>query len=155
MKILSHIARMVLAVSGAAALAACAQGEGDPEDVELTGQLNIYSSRHYDTDLALYEDFTRETGIEVRRIEADADALIERLKSEGEFSPADLLVTVDAGRLWRAEQAGVLAGDALVENLDLSIRGAPQDHALVENVDRVSMCPPDPLQNPVRLAEHR
>lgn len=109
MKILSHIARMVLAVSGAAALAACAQGEGDPEDVELTGQLNIYSSRHYDTDLALYEDFTRETGIEVRRIEADADALIERLKSEGEFSPADLLVTVDAGRLWRAEQAGVLA----------------------------------------------
>jgi iron(III) transport system substrate-binding protein len=71
-------------------------------------QLNIYSSRHYDTDQQLYDGFTKETGIEVNRIEGDADQLIERIKAEGRNSPADLLITVDAGRLWRAEEAGIL-----------------------------------------------
>src|SRR5512134_3476621 len=69
--------------------------------------LNIYSSRHYQTDEALYEGFTRQTGIRINRIEAGEDALIERLRNEGARSPADVLVTVDAGRLWRAEQAGL------------------------------------------------
>ncbi len=91
-----------------AALSACAEEPADTA-APITGEVNIYSSRHYDTDLALYEDFTKQTGIKVNRIEADADALIERIQSEGEFSPADLLITVDAGRLWRAEQAGVLS----------------------------------------------
>ena len=91
-----------------AALSACAD-EPSGEAAAITGEVNIYSSRHYDTDLALYEDFTKATGIKVNRIEADADALIERIQSEGEFSPADLLITVDAGRLWRAEEAGILA----------------------------------------------
>jgi iron(III) transport system substrate-binding protein len=76
--------------------------------VENNGVVNVYSSRHYDTDLALYEEFTEKTGIKVNRLEAGADALIERIKSEGEYSPADVLITVDAGRLWRAEQAGIL-----------------------------------------------
>ena len=89
-------------------LAACAE-QGEGEAVPITGEGNIYSSRHYDTDLALYEDFTKQTGIKVNRIEADADALIERIGAEGEFSPADLLLTVDAGRLWRAEEAGIFA----------------------------------------------
>ncbi len=71
-------------------------------------EVNIYSSRHYDTDQQLYDQFTKETGIEVNRIEGDADQLIERIKAEGRNSPADLLITVDAGRLWRAEQAGIL-----------------------------------------------
>lgn len=69
--------------------------------------VNIYSSRHYDSDLALYDAFTKQTGIEVRTIEGGGDELIERMKNEGENSPADILITVDAGRLWRAEQAGV------------------------------------------------
>jgi iron(III) transport system substrate-binding protein len=101
-----------LACTTLALLAACADGgAGDKEGaaVPITGEVNLYSSRHYDTDLALYEDFTRQTGIKVNRIEADADALIERIQSEGEFSPADIFVTVDAGRLWRAEEAGILA----------------------------------------------
>ena len=72
-------------------------------------EVNLYSSRHYDTDLALYDEFTERTGIKVNLIEAGADALIERIVSEGEFSPADVLITVDAGRLWRAEEAGILA----------------------------------------------
>lgn len=91
-------------------LGACADtGEDKAPAVPITGEVNIYSSRHYDTDLALYDDFTRTTGIKVNRIEADADALIERIQAEGEFSPADLLITTDAGRLWRAEEAGILS----------------------------------------------
>lgn len=74
-----------------------------------SAEVNLYSSRHYDTDLALYDNFTAQTGIKVNRIEAKANALIERMKSEGEFSPADLLITVDAGVLWQAEEAGVLS----------------------------------------------
>lgn len=68
--------------------------------------LNLYSSRHYQTDEALYTNFTRLTGIRINRIEAGEDALIERIRNEGERSPADVLITVDAGRLWRAEQLG-------------------------------------------------
>jgi iron(III) transport system substrate-binding protein len=69
--------------------------------------LNLYSSRHYQTDEALYSGFTKLTGIKVNRIEAGEDALIERIRNEGARSPADVLVTVDAGRLWRAEQLGL------------------------------------------------
>jgi iron(III) transport system substrate-binding protein len=69
--------------------------------------LNLYSSRHYQTDEALYTAFTKRTGIKVNRIEAGEDALIERIRNEGAHSPADVLVTVDAGRLWRAEQLGL------------------------------------------------
>lgn len=69
--------------------------------------VNVYSSRHYHTDEALYAGFTKATGIRVNRIEANEDALIERVRSEGTRSPADVLITVDAGRLWRAEQLGL------------------------------------------------
>ncbi len=74
----------------------------------MANEVNIYSSRHYDTDDALYENFEKETGITVNRIEDDADVLLERIKSEGELSPADVIVTVDVGRIIRAEEAGVL-----------------------------------------------
>ncbi|MEM6709319.1 MAG: Fe(3+) ABC transporter substrate-binding protein [Pseudomonadota bacterium] len=93
-------------------------GCGQAEDVSAraavpkaprTGEVNVYSSRHYDTDLALYENFEARTGIRVNLIEAGADQLIERIRTEGEYSPADVLITVDAGRLWRAEQAGILS----------------------------------------------
>jgi iron(III) transport system substrate-binding protein len=69
--------------------------------------LNLYSSRHYNTDEALYSNFTKQTGIRINRIEAPEDALLERLRNEGTASPADVLITVDAGRLWRAEQMGL------------------------------------------------
>jgi iron(III) transport system substrate-binding protein len=69
--------------------------------------VNLYSSRHYDTDQSLYDSFTAATGIKVNLIEAEADPLIERIKSEGANSPADVLMTVDIGRLWRAEAEGL------------------------------------------------
>lgn len=74
---------------------------------EEAGIVNVYSSRHYDSDDVIYENFTEATGIEVNLIEGDADELIERIKTEGANSPADVLVTVDAGRLWRAEEEGL------------------------------------------------
>jgi iron(III) transport system substrate-binding protein len=69
--------------------------------------LNLYSSRHYETDEALYNNFTKQTGIKINRIEGGEDPLIERIRNEGDKSPADVLITVDAGRLWRAEQMGL------------------------------------------------
>ncbi|MEM8497214.1 MAG: ABC transporter substrate-binding protein, partial [Pseudomonadota bacterium] len=70
--------------------------------------VNVYSARHYDTDLNLYSTFTKQTGVEVRLIEGGSDALMERIANEAEFTPADLLITVDAGRLWRAKTRGLL-----------------------------------------------
>lgn len=70
--------------------------------------LNLYSSRHYDTDEALYANFTKQTGIKINRIEAGEDQLLQRMRAEGDKSPADVLITVDAGRLWRAQQNGLL-----------------------------------------------
>ncbi|SMF76306.1 iron(III) transport system substrate-binding protein [Tistlia consotensis] len=87
--------------------------------------LNIYSARHYQTDERLYGDFTEQTGIQINRIEGKDDALIERLRSEGVNSPADILITVDAGRLWRAEQAGLfqpVESEVLKQRLPDSLR---------------------------------
>lgn len=69
--------------------------------------LNLYSARHYQTDEKLYEDFTRATGIRINRIEAGDEALLERLRSEGRGSPADVLLLVDAARLARADEDGL------------------------------------------------
>lgn len=66
------------------------------------GQLNVYSARHYASDQLIYDGFTRATGITVNLIEARAELLMERLKTEGAASPADVILTVDAGNLWRA-----------------------------------------------------
>ena len=71
-------------------------------------QLNLYSSRHYQSDEALYANFTRQTGIRINRIEGTEDALLERLKNEGGNSPADVVLTVDVARLWRAQQMNLL-----------------------------------------------
>ena len=73
----------------------------------MAQEVNVYSARHYDTDMALYNTFTEQTGIEVNLIEGGSDALIERIVNEGEFTPADMLITVDAGRLSRAHDQGV------------------------------------------------
>jgi len=111
-------------------MAACSPQTGTPDEASVKssntpGEVNLYSSRHYDTDLALYENFTAQTGIKVNRIDAGANALIERIKSEGEFSPADLLITVDAGVLWQAENAKILSpvtSDILTSRIPKNLR---------------------------------
>ncbi|MBP6564391.1 MAG: Fe(3+) ABC transporter substrate-binding protein [Burkholderiales bacterium] len=69
--------------------------------------LNLYSARHYQTDEALYANFTKATGIRINRIEAGDEQLLERLRSEGANSPADVLLIVDASRLYNAQQLGL------------------------------------------------
>lgn len=69
--------------------------------------LNLYSARHYQTDEALYSDFTKATGIRINRVEADDAGILARLKAEGSASPADVILLVDAARLWRGEQEGL------------------------------------------------
>lgn len=71
--------------------------------------LNLYSARHYQTDEALYSNFTRITGITINRIEGKEEELLERIKNEGANSPADVFLTVDASRLAQAEQLGLFA----------------------------------------------
>lgn len=94
-------AGLALALLGGVAVAGSALAQDDV--------VNVYTARHYDTDLDLYDSFTDETGIGVNIIEGDADELIERIVREGVNSPADIFMAVDAGRLWRAAQAGILA----------------------------------------------
>ncbi|MDU8944879.1 Fe(3+) ABC transporter substrate-binding protein [Ovoidimarina sediminis] len=89
-----------------AAVAATLFGAVAPAAAE--GELNLYSSRHYDTDERLYSDFTEQTGITINRIEGNADELIARMTAEGANSPADILLTVDTSRLHRAKEAGLL-----------------------------------------------
>jgi iron(III) transport system substrate-binding protein len=90
-----------------------------PIPASAAGELNLYSSRHYDTDERLYSDFTEATGITVNRIEGKADELIARMQAEGANSPADILLTVDTSRLERAKEAGVLQS---IDNATLEAR---------------------------------
>lgn len=88
--------------------------------------LNIYSARHYQTDEQLYGGFTKQTGIKINRIEADDNALLERLRNEGAKSPADVILMVDAARLWRAEREGLfqpVKSATLEQRLPKNLRG--------------------------------
>lgn len=71
--------------------------------------LNLYSARHYQTDEALYANFTKQTGIKINRIEGKEDELFERIRNEGALSPADVFLTVDAARLAKIDEAGLFA----------------------------------------------
>jgi iron(III) transport system substrate-binding protein len=87
--------------------------------------LNLYSARHYQTDEALYANFTKATGIRINRIEAGDEQLLERIRSEGTLSPADILLIVDAARLWSAEQQGLfqpVKSRVLEERIPVSLR---------------------------------
>ena len=99
-------------------------------DGHLSGELNLYSSRHYDTDERLYSDFEAATGVTINRIEGNADELIARMEAEGANSPADVLLTVDTTRLERAKDAGVLQpveSEALVERIPANLRDAENE----------------------------
>lgn len=102
---LSGMSRSPLAAALAVLLlAACGKAEA-PQPIK--GQLNLYTARHYDADLQLYDAFTKATGIKVNRLEMEPDQLIERMKAEGDASPADVILMADAGALWRAQQANL------------------------------------------------
>jgi len=87
--------------------------------------VNIYTHRHYKADEEIYKRFTKETGIKVNVIKSAADQLIGRMEMEGANTPADVLVTVDAGRLWRAKEKGLLqpvASEILTANIPAHLK---------------------------------
>lgn len=94
---------LVAGLAGAAAVVA-----GRRAGAQGTATLNLYSARHYNTDEALYENFTAQTGIRINRVDAEGDPLLERMKAEGANSPADVFISVDAGRIEAARRAGLL-----------------------------------------------
>lgn len=94
---------------------------------EPVKELNLYSARHYQTDEALYSDFTKKTGIKINRIEADDNGILERVKSEGDKSQADVILLVDAARLWRAQMHNFFAptkSKYLDERIPANLRAA-------------------------------
>jgi iron(III) transport system substrate-binding protein len=70
--------------------------------------VNVYSARKEQLIKPLFDQFTKKTGITVNLVTGKADALLTRLQSEGKLSPADMLITTDAGRLHRAKESGLL-----------------------------------------------
>lgn len=99
---MKNITKAFAVAAISAFMMACGGGE------EATQEVNVYTHRHYEADTKLYEKFTAETGIKVNVVNANADELIQRLESEGANSPADILITVDGGRLNRAQGKGLL-----------------------------------------------
>ncbi|MEO1169144.1 MAG: extracellular solute-binding protein [Pseudomonadota bacterium] len=99
-----------IAILAGILVASCGSPDSSGDPGAGDGQtLTIYSSRHYDSDYALYEAFEEATGATVEAIEADGDLLVERISATGGRNPADVIITADAGRLWRAEQANLFA----------------------------------------------
>jgi iron(III) transport system substrate-binding protein len=92
--------------------------------------INLYSARHYPTDEALYSDFTKATGIKINRVDSDDAGIIARLRAEGIASPADLILLVDAARLWRGEVDGMflpIKSKTLEAAVPAPLRSKPTD----------------------------
>ena len=95
-----------------------------------TQVINLYSARHYPTDEALYSDFTKATGIKINRVDSDDAGIIARLKAEGTASPADVILLVDAARLWRGEVEGMflpVKSKTLESAIPAQLRAKPTD----------------------------
>ena len=115
----------LMMLPGAAALAAALLGVLEQPASSQEAAIGVYSGRHYNTDKALYREFTRRTGIKVNLLEGKDDALIERLRSEGSRSPADVLVLVDAARLDKAADMGLFQparSATLIRDVPLNLR---------------------------------
>lgn len=103
-----HLLSAAVVLAGGGQLLVLAQGaQSQTRQGNQPRQVNVYSGRHYNTDKRLYERFTQQTGIKVNLLEGKDDELIQRLLSEGGNAKADLLVLVDAARLYRAQQANL------------------------------------------------
>lgn len=92
--------------------------------------LNLYSARHYPTDEALYSDFTKATGIKIKRVDSDDAGIISRLRAEGSASPADVILLVDASRLWKGEVDGMflpVKSKTLEAAIPAQLRSKPTD----------------------------
>lgn len=117
-----NMKKLLLLAAATAALAAGAAHAQEP------AVLNLYSARHYASDEQLYDGFTQATGIKINRVDADDAGIIARLKAEGSASPADVILLVDAARLWRGEHDGLfqpVRSKLLDEAIPASLRAQP------------------------------
>jgi len=118
------VSALSLAIFGAAAgLLSTAAVANEPV-------INLYSARHYPTDEKLYSDFTQATGIKINRVDSDDAGIIARLKAEGSASPADLILLVDASRLWKGETDGMflpVKSKILEAAIPAQLRSKPTD----------------------------
>jgi iron(III) transport system substrate-binding protein len=124
---MSKVSRRIFLGAGTAlGLAACAglreKKDNPAQNTTQTTKevINLYSSRHYNTDNLLYQDFESQTGIKVNLVEGKGEQLLERIKSEGTNSQADIFLTADAGNLWKAQQEGIftpVSSPILTENI--------------------------------------
>ena len=108
--------------------------------VVMTNEVNVYTSRHYDSDPGLYEEFTKETGIKVNIISGKGSALLERLKAEGKNSPADVFFTVDAGNLWKVQKENLLQSiksDKVLKVVPENLRGPNNEWTSIAKRARV------------------
>ena len=111
--------RVIIFISSILILSSCV------ETTKESNEINLYSQRHYKVDEKQYETFEKETGIKVNVVKANADELIERLKNEGDNSPADLFITVDAGKLQKAKDLDLLqkiSSPIINQNVDIDLK---------------------------------
>jgi iron(III) transport system substrate-binding protein len=111
--------RIIIFISTILVLSSC---DNTPNE---SNEINLYSQRHYKVDEMQYEAFQKETGIKINVVKANADELIERLKNEGKNSPADLFITVDAGKLQKAKDLDLLqkiSSPIINQNVDSELR---------------------------------
>ena len=111
--------RVIIFISSILILSSCV------ETTKESNEINLYSQRHYEVDVKQYEAFEKKTGIKVNVVKANADELIERLKNEGENSPADLFISVDAGKLQKAKDLDLLqkiSSPVINQNIDPDLK---------------------------------
>ena len=116
------------------------------DDIVESKEVNIYTSRHYDADDLLYEQFTKKTGIKVNIISGKGSALIERLKAEGANSPGDVFFTVDAGNLANFQKQGYLQpiqSEAIKQVVPVELRGENDEWVAVAKRARVIFYNPE------------
>lgn len=123
----SKILILIVAVLLTACLSDEKPAESKQKEVQTEQSITLYTHRHYETDKAIFADFEEQTGIKINVVKANADELIQKMASEGAASPADVLITVDAGRLVRAKNKGLLQAvhsDVLTQTVPPHLRDA-------------------------------
>ena len=116
----------------------------------IANEVNIYTSRHYDSDDQLYEDFRKQTGIKINVISGNGNALLERLKSEGKNSPADIFFTVDAGNLWKIQKEGYfqsISSAKVLSIVPINLRGPNNEWIAIAKRARVIFYNPKTVSN--------